>query len=368
MLRVLDRAIRSLGQPQSDYRRALGDARAALVSASDDRVRGALSAFLQRIPTLGADFQCSDEFIRVRAGEMLWRLRDVVLDVQTRPLEPVVCYTVPFAVDLERATPGQVVDLYGYDFDAAPLQLVVITRDGFTDVTSSLTITSHTHATVRVGEGGVPTLAVNESIGIAWGHIIHYRVPLVGPASRLCQPRIETVQPGVTVSYDSVTQVSGLSPVSGADVTAELRLDYSSNALQAALCVTTPDAAESGCVSEFVHMTDPDRVIDGVFGSQSSRVSFSGRRETNVTSSQGLVRQWSLGGRKNASATRVVDARLDGITLVSRDDESCLSPIAYIEAKRTVRFPDATARSLDAQLKGLDPAILRLRPRFAPPR
>jgi hypothetical protein len=295
---------------------------------------------------------------------MLWRLRDVVLDVQTRPVEPVVCYAAPFAIDLERArTTGQVVDLYGYDFDAATVQLVAITPDGFTDVTPSLTVTSHTHATVRIGGVGVPALDRNEAVGVAWGHIIHYRVPLVGSTTRLCSSRVETVRPGATVSYDSITRASGLSPGTAGDASAEVRLDYSSNVLQAALCVTTPDVIESGCVTEYLRTIDPERVIDGVLGPQSSLMSFDAARETDINVRQGLVRRWRSGGN---GGTTVVAARLDRITIVSREAESCLSPIAYVEAKRTRPFPAATARVLDAQLRGLDPAIVRLRPRFAP--
>lgn len=371
-LRVLDQAIRSVGQPQADYRKALGDASAALASMPDGPARGGLDAFLKRIPTHGPDYQCSDEFIRARARAMLWRLRDLVLDVQVRPLEPVVCYAVPFAVDLDRAqASGQVVDIYGYDFDATTLQLVVITPDGFTDVTPSLTVKSHTHAAVRIGGGGVPADFRNESIGVAWGHIIHYRVPLVGPSTRLCASRIEAVQPGATVSYDSITRASGPSAPAPADVSADVHLEYSSNVLQAALCVTSPDVMESGCIDEYLHTSDPDRVIDGVLGPQSSRISFARGRTANIDVGGGLVRQWNPGGRQGleqgSEVAHVVTARLNGIKIVSRDAERCLPPIAYVEAKRTTSFPSATARVLDAQLKALDSAIVRLRPAFAPP-
>jgi len=57
--------------------------------------------------------------------------------------------------------------------------------------------------------------------------------------------------------------------------------------------------------------------------------------------------------------------RLNEIQLVSTEDEACVSPLAYLEAKRTTVLDPVTRQSLDPQLKRIDPAILKLRPRSA---
>jgi hypothetical protein len=44
-----------------------------------------------------------------------------------------------------------------------------------------------------------------------------------------------------------------------------------------------------------------------------------------------------------------------------------VSPLAYMEATRTRVLSPETRRSLDPQLKRIDPAIPKLRPRFALP-
>jgi len=62
-----------------------------------------------------------------------------------------------------------------------------------------------------------------------------------------------------------------------------------------------------------------------------------------------------------------VAARLNEIRLVSVEGEWCVSPTAYLEAMRTTVLDPATRQSLDPQLKKIDPAILKLRPRFALP-
>src|SRR6266853_789693 len=369
-LRVLDDAVRGLGRVDADGQQVVRDAIARLPSNADSRVRTQLGTFLARIPQPGAAFPCSDVFIRARAEQQLWRLRDVVLDIQTRPIEPSVCYAVPFAVDLMRArTTASVVDIYGYDFDATSLQLVVVTPDGFVDVTPSLVVASHTHLTVRVGENGVSTTATNQALGLAWGHVIHYRVPLVGPTTHICSSRAETIPAGRTVRY---TDSLGITSRREADRTdATMHLDYSSNLVQAVLCVTAANAAASGCFSEFLYTTDSERVIEGVLGPISSQISLPrGHWPLSVRVQRGLVRHWSAAGSPSNSVTidsASIVAQLDSIKVVSTNAEACLSPIAYAEAKRATAFSVETRQLLDAELRRVDRAIVKLRPRFAPP-
>jgi len=363
-LRVLDGAARRLASPAADSAAILRDAALALPPDADDRARIEIRTFLSRAPAPGAEYRCSRDFIRTRARQMLLRLRDTLLQIDTVPLEPAVCYANPFALDLARAQATGVVDIYGYDFDAVTPQLVLITSDGFRDVTPALTVESHAHLAFRVGEGGVPVSAATQSLGVAWGHVIHYRVPVVGPATRLCASRVETIPAGTTVSHLPVAvRPSGPSE---ADLAADLGLDFSYNMLEATLCVTAADPMACGCTTEFLYTTDPDRVIDGVFGSPSEEVSFPrGDRSAAVQNggSEGPVGDWTRVLDSDAAVT----ARLNEIRLVSSEGEGCISPIAYLEAQRTMRLAPETRRALDAQLGSVDPTVLTLRPRFAPP-
>ena len=82
------------------------------------------------------------------------------------------------------------------------------------------------------------------------------------------------------------------------------------------------------------------------------------------------MRQWAFCGLQPSSLEGgdiSVTARLNEIRLVSTEDEACVSPLAYLEAKRTTVLDPVTRQSLDPQLKRIDPAILKLRPRFALP-
>ena len=132
------------------------------------------------------------------------------------------------------------------------------------------------------------------------------------------------------------------------------------------------DAVFSGCTVEFLYTTDPDRVIDAVFGDVASQVSYvrgNGISDVRNGKQKGPVRQWAFAGLQASSlggGDISVTARLNEIRLVSSaEGDGCVSPMAYLEAKRTTALEPVTGQSLDSQLKGIDPAILKLRPRFA---
>jgi hypothetical protein len=123
--------------------------------------------------------------------------------------------------------------------------------------------------------------------------------------------------------------------------------------------VTAADATASGCISEFLRTVDDARVIDAVVDSRSSEIAALPPGTLSVR--RGLVDRWSSNG------AGLVAARMNRIKLVSREAEGCLSPIAWAEARRTTTFSAATRDALDRQLRKVEPAIVGLRPRFAPP-
>ena len=107
-----------------------------------------------------------------------------------------------------------------------------------------------------------------------------------------------------------------------------------------------------------------------MFGALTSQVSYvRGNRASDVKSGRqhDPVRRWAFGGFQPGNlegADISVEARLKEIRLVSSEDAACVSPLAYLEARRTTVLDPATRQSLDPQLKRIDPAILKLRPRF----
>ena len=302
------------------------------------------------------------------------RLRDTLLNEMPTRVEPAVCYAVPSALDSTRVqAAGGRVDMYGFDFDAVPLQLVLVTSDGYQDVTPALVARSPYHLVVKLGDGGVPVSRRSQSLGLAWGHLIRHAIPLFQPTTPICSSRVETIPSGRTVSYTPLRVGKDRAPArSGGAIWADASLDYSSNKLEMTVCVTAADPFLSGCTVEFLYTTDADRVIDGVLGNLGSRVAYEpGHRAVDVQNERrrGPVQGWAFSGFRPDgvdSGETSVTARLNQIRLVSSEGEGCLSPITYLEAKRTTIVNPSTVRVLDPQLKRIDRAILKLRPRFAP--
>jgi hypothetical protein len=378
-LRVLDNAIYLLADPSSDYRRVMLDAVAAFPANVDDAARTDVRAFLDRAPEPGGEFKCSVDFVRSRARHFLLRLRDTLRHEYVGPVEAVVCYAFPFALDVTRAPTGGWLDIYGYDFDRVRPEMVLVNREGYQDVTAALVARSHYHLALKLGDGAVRLSSESVSLGLTWGHLIHHSVSIIQPASRLCSARVETIPAGRTISY-SPPRISGdgLPGRPGSTVRADATLDYSSNKLEATICMAAADpsgreAVFSGCTIEFLHTTDPDRMIEATLGELTSQVSYvRGDRTRDVQNRRprGPVRQWAFSGFQPSGLQGgeiSMTARLNEIRFVSTADDACVSPLAYLEAKRTLVLGPVTNQSLDSQLKGIDQAILKLRPRFALP-
>jgi hypothetical protein len=376
-LSVLDRAIYLLGDASSNYRKVLLDTIAALPDKADDAVRADVRTFLARAPEPGRDFKCSRDFLRSRARLAVLRIRDTLRRDYVGPVEPAVCYAAPYALDVTRArTVGSRLDIYGYDFDRVTPEMILVGREGYRDVTSALVATSHFHLALRLGDGAVPVSPDSVSLGLTWRHVIHHSIAIVQPTSSLCRAHVETIAAGRTISY-SPPRISrgGSSASRGTAVRADATLDYSSNKLEATICMATEtpsgQAVFSGCSIEFLHTTDPDWMIEAVIGAASSRLSYARPPRTDDVKngrSRGPVDQWVFDGLQRTSPGDVaLTARLHEIQFVSIEDDRCVSPLAYLEARRTGALEPSTRRSLDPQLERIDPALSTLRPRFASP-
>jgi hypothetical protein len=376
-LRVLDNAIYLLADPSSDYRRVMLDAVAAFPASVDEAIPANVRTFLARAPEPGGEFKCGVDFVRSRARNALLRLRDTLRHEYVGPVEPTVCYAFPFALDVTRAQTGGWLDIYGYDFDRVSPEMVLVNRNGYQDVTAALVARSHYHLALKLGDGALRLSSESVSLGLTWGHLIHHSVSILQPTSRLCSARVETIPAGRTVSY-SPPRISGdtLPGRPGSTIRADATLDYSSNKLEATICMAAADpsgraAVFSGCTIEFLHTTDPDRVIEAAFGELTSQVSYvRGDRTRDLQNGRprGPVRQWAFSGFQPGALHGEeisMTARLNEIRFVSTADDGCVSPLAYLEAKRTLVLDPATRQSLDSQLKGIDQAILKVRPRFA---
>jgi len=377
-LLVLDEAVESIARPSSEPRAIAEHALRVLHAEAGDNVQRRIRETLLRFPAENTEFHCGAEFLRSRTLQEFARIRDMLLSVPGEAIEPEACYSVPFVIDLTRGSaPQGSLELYGYDFDRVPLELVLVHDGGFTNVTSAMTIKNHNHLTIKLGSDGVQFSEDSEMLGLVWGHVIHYAIPVLQASTPLCASRLEHVPPDLTVRY-SPPRNAALVSGNRATVHTSLALESTSNALNVVLCATLKSgsaggAVFSGCGTEQLFLTEADWRIEQVIGGTRSRLSShqipSATPFIRNGSSDGPVAQWTITGIRDAadSGEPQVTGQLTDIVVVSTPVSGCLSIIDYLEARRADRLSLETIQRLDAQLAAVDPAILKLRPRFAPP-
>jgi hypothetical protein len=364
-LLLLDQAIRQLARPSSDYVKVVTATLSAWPSTADNDAASGLRRFLARARKPGREFKCSDDFLRQRARQVVMNVRSAVHDGRARPLDADVCYASPAALDVteSRSLRGNV-DVYGFDLDTVMPELVLVNDDGARDVSEALNVVSHDHLVIDLDRARPSITSKSLSLAVTWGHLIRYSVPLVHETTRLCEAKVETV-PSTTVTYASAAPRTRAGRIS-----VDLTIDYSLNKLDATICVASGDPEVDGCSTEFVHTIDPDFVIEGVLGPVHSEIDLTQADRSAGTSQtgHGAVTRWVIPGRTPESGLSdgLIAARLESIRVISARDYACISPITYLEARRTTRFQSRTRRLLDDQLKAVDTRILKRRPRFAP--
>jgi hypothetical protein len=378
-LLVIDEAIVSLHRPSGDPRQILQHVLNALPSNSNDTKR-AIREFLGRIPAPDADFLCGADFLRYRVRKEFDRIKDTLLNNLPQPAEPQLCYAVPFAVDmLSNDARQHSLELYGYDFDRAPLEIVLVGTSGFADVTFALVPRTHFHVTVKLGTNGVQFSPDSEMLALAWGNVIHHTIPIIQPSTALCESRLEEIR-NVVLRY-SPLQISGTANGGNrrATIRSTVTLDTVSNALDAIVCMTVTEGERtgrlfSGCAPERIFTADTDRTIERIIGDAQSSVSFTSVLKGSAIGKSGgpdgVVADWRFvrtGGSDIAEGLPELSATLNIIRVVSTSTNACVSALAYAEAKRRNVLHASTIDRLDPQLSQLNPTILKLRPRFAPP-
>jgi hypothetical protein len=360
---ALDRAIRAAGEPRSDAQELVRSTMEALPRDPGVRATGELGTFLTRMPTPGPGFRCDPEFLRHRTRLELLQVREALANQSAPKLEPQFCSATPNLVDLSKpASERRAVEIYGADFDRAEMQMFVVSRGNYQDVTSALRARTPYHFTLNLQEIDLPPDA--ELLGLSWGNLIQAVIPLVHPNTQLCAARVDEVPRGRTIEY-APSRIAPAS-LSGPDQQASgsAGLDFASNELDAVVCMTACDDARhialSGCAAGFLATIDSDRTIEAVLGTTYQAATFTRRRQPGRERATrgGPVDEWTLGAQTTV--------RFDPIRLVSIPRDGCVSPFAYLEAKRHNIVTADTVRRLAPQLARTPVNLLEIRPPFTP--
>jgi hypothetical protein len=355
----------------ADPRDILQHALEVLPAGGNDLAEGEIRQFLAQLPRSGDDFVCGRDFVLHRVRRKLDQAKDALLNEPSRAIEPQPCDAAPFVIDLTRdPEPRGVIELYGYDFDRVPLEMVQVHSGSFTDVTFALTMRDRSHLTLKLGDNGVRFFPESEMLGLVWGHLIHYTIPIIHPFTSLCASQVERIPAGLTVRFSPPrTGTTSDAMNSDATIRANVTLESVSNALNVLLCATLAThhgmgTAFSGCAAEQIFTTDTDQHIEQIFGGTESDVSFTHRLSRSPIvrrgDPRGPVAQWTFATMDSSDVTSVAPelaVQLNEIRFVSTPAGGCVSPIAYLEAKRRNLLSPQTIQRLEPQLQMVDPAV-----------
>jgi hypothetical protein len=198
---VLQDGIDKITGSLSSWQTVLQDIESKLVGDAQSTIRNEVSTLLQgSIAVANASVQCDVDFVGHRVVQALKRFQASLMHKPAPDvLEPSACTGVPSGVDYTAWQQGRVlkVDVYGYDFDAAGLTLVLVTGVSRTDVSSRLTKTSSYNLTVNLG-GPLLFNGRQQKLQVIWqGNVARpvSEIPVLVAPPPLCATRKVTIPP-----------------------------------------------------------------------------------------------------------------------------------------------------------------------------
>jgi hypothetical protein len=199
---ILDEGIVGLQNNSADWQKVLKETESKLTSETQSTIRNEVSDLLYRgIAATSAEFRCDTDFVvnRVRLG--LIRIKADLLGEPVPPLEPQLCSVVPLAVDRTLVAQGRLnhLELYGYDLDAGPIQVLLQSGDEQLDVSNMVSRPTHYHMTLTLGGStGVPITRTSQRLIIKWADHELSTISVIQPETPLCKKQVVTYQPSAT--------------------------------------------------------------------------------------------------------------------------------------------------------------------------
>jgi len=188
-LAVLDDAIDTLADASADWQVVLQDALDQLTEEAQSTIRHEVNDVLQRgIAAVSLNVRCDVDFLRHRVRQDLLRIRAAILGGEV-PIEPVFCDVVPAAIDLSLPPDRRnLLEFFGYDFDAQPSVQVLLEQGGGTiDVSSHIDLPSHYHMTLNLGGSGVQLSSQSQRFVIRYGDRDLHTIGILQPFVEVCE-------------------------------------------------------------------------------------------------------------------------------------------------------------------------------------
>jgi len=196
-VRALDDAIRTLDNTSEDWQKVLQETRAKLTEDAQTTIRNEISDVLTRgVGATGADFRCSADFVRGRVRQELVRLKSELIGGTVESREPTLCNIVPSVIDVSRIPDSlKALELYGYNFDVSPIEVIVELGDRTVDVTSKLDRPTRYLLTLNLGPNGVQLPPEANRITLKWNATTLSTITIIQPPPVVCRKEVRSFQP-----------------------------------------------------------------------------------------------------------------------------------------------------------------------------
>lgn len=265
---ALDYAIGTLNANSANYKEVLQKLVTDLPKEVQSTVTNEVSNLMQRtVAAAGAEIRCDADFFRMRVQQDLLRIKARFLNQSLPDLEPQLCNVVPLAIDMNlSAERRNKLEFYGYDFDSAAIQVILVNGSSRIDVSNKLNKPTHYHMTLNLGSNGVPVSNNSTQIVLRWKDRDISSIPVVQAATPVCQTSFENFQPAPVSYMPPLVNGDREFDGHGPDVYANVRLINSGSAVIARVYLkaveTRSDWTQGEGTKDFViYNSDPGKKI-----------------------------------------------------------------------------------------------------------
>jgi hypothetical protein len=300
----LDNAIGNLNANSANYQEILQKLIAELPSEVQSTITNEVSNLLNRtIAAAGAEVRCDVDFFRIRVQQALQRIRAKFMKQNLPPYEPQFCDVVPLAIDMNLpAERRPKLEFYGYDFDMAKIQVVLVDGANQIDVSNKLDQPTHYHMTLNLGSNGVPLTTNSSRIILRWNNRDISSVSVIQKAPVICQTSFFQFQPDRISYMPPYTRGDKEFDGNGPNIYSNVNLINLGNQLIARIYMKAVETSSDWTTAEgtkdfVIYTADPGRRIEAVVTAGSASYSYTdNNHDMDEFPGAGPVRKYSFMG------------------------------------------------------------------------
>jgi hypothetical protein len=293
------------------------------------------------------------DFFRIRVQQALQRIKAKFLNQTLPPYEPQFCDVVPLAIDMNLpAERRPKLEFYGYDFDMAKIQVVLVDGANQTDVSDKLDQPTHYHMTLNLGSNGVPLSTNSSRIILRWNNRDISSVAVIQKAPVICETSFFQFQPDPISYMPPHTRGDKEFDGNGPNVFSNVNLINQGTQLIARIYMKAVETSSDWTTAEgtkdfVIYTADPGKRIEAVVTAGNASYSYTdNNHDMDEFPGTGPVRKYSFmgdGGGDDVGFHTRVEIDFTNIRVQLKETGDCIS--------------STTIRLLELQ-KAISPALM----------